>query len=87
MNRRPFILLVEDDEQLREIESHSLKAAGYMVLKAGTFAEALDRISIKPSLMILDIHLPDVSGWEVARWLESVANWDYPDLVVLCSFW
>lgn len=71
IHQPPFILLVEDDERLREIETRCLQAAGYIVLKAGSFAEALDRISIKPSLMILDIHLPDVSGWEVARWLEG----------------
>lgn len=70
MSQPPFILLVEDDEQLRGIETRYLRAAGYMVLEARSFQEALKKISIKPALMILDINLPDVSGWEVAGWLE-----------------
>lgn len=66
----PFILLVEDDVQLRKIEKRFLTSAGYVVLEAGSFTEAIDRITIKPSLVILDIDLPDASGWEVAKWLE-----------------
>jgi len=80
MNQPPFILLVEDDERLRGIETRYLKAAGYMVLEAGSFQKALDRISIRPSLMILDINLPDLSGWKVAQWLEQQGN-DLPIIV------
>ena len=80
MSQSPFILLVEDDDQLRGIETRYLRAAGYMVLEARNFSEALNRISIKPALMILDINLPDVSGWEVAGWLERQAQ-DVPVIV------
>ena len=51
-----------------------------MVLEAGSFQKALDRISIKPSLMILDINLPDLSGWKVAQWLEQQVS-DLPIIV------
>jgi two-component system KDP operon response regulator KdpE len=71
MSQKPFILIVEDDERLRDIETRYLEAAGYTVLGAATFAQALDLIAIKPSVMILDINLPDLSGWDVANWLES----------------
>ncbi len=71
MSHQSFILLVEDDERLRAIEARYLTAAGYIVLEAATFAEALDKLTIKPNVVILDIFLPDLSGWEVARWLES----------------
>jgi DNA-binding response OmpR family regulator len=66
-----FILLVEDDEKFRNIVARSLQAAGYLVFQAATFREAADRIEIKPHLMILDIQLPDATGWEVAKWLEE----------------
>ena len=69
-----FILLVEDDAQLRNIVARSLQAAGYMVFQAANFREALDRIAIKPHLMILDINLPDATGWDVANWLESITE-------------
>src|SRR5689334_20785586 len=80
MSQPPFILLVEDDDQLRGIETRYLRAAGYMVLEARTFRDALTKISIKPALMILDINLPDVSGWEVAGWLERHVQ-DVPVIV------
>ncbi len=80
MNQPTFILIVEDDERLRGIEARYLKAAGYTVLEAGSFEKALDRISIKPSLMILDINLPDLSGWKVAQWLEQQIS-DVPIIV------
>lgn len=75
MKQQPFVLLVEDDEKLREIETRYLRAAGYMVLEAASFREALTRMAIKPAVMILDINLPDASGWQVAQWLdEQVKN-------------
>ena len=70
-SQQPFILLVEDDDDLRSIVSRSLQAAGYMVFQAATFREAVDRMAIKPNLLILDIHLPDATGWDVADWLEN----------------
>jgi len=80
MNQKPFILLVEDDDRLRGIETRYLRAAGYTVLEARSFREALNKISIKPALMILDINLPDLNGWEVAGWLERQAS-DVPIIV------
>lgn len=69
--QQPFILLVEDDNDLRGILARSLQAAGYMVFQAATFREALDKMAAKPNLMILDISLPDATGWDVATWLEQ----------------
>jgi DNA-binding response OmpR family regulator len=71
MAQKPFILLVEDDAKLRRIIARNLEESGYMVTEADSFSEAVDRIYIKPDLMILDINLPDASGWDVASWLES----------------
>jgi len=70
----PFILLVEDDARLRGILARNLEARGYLVLQAGTFREATDQLVVRPRLLILDIALPDGTGWEVARWLESISQ-------------
>jgi len=71
LQQKPFILIVEDDDPLRKALSRYLQATGYMVLSATNFHEAAGQIAIKPHLVILDINLPDATGWDVAEWLQS----------------
>jgi two-component system, OmpR family, KDP operon response regulator KdpE len=84
LDQRPFILIVEDDMPLRKVLTRYLQAKGYMVLQAATLREAVDRIAIKPNLAILDIHLPDGTGWEVAEWLRSCTK-DLPVMLMSAS--
>ena len=72
MRQKPFVLLVEDDAQLRKVIAANLNERGYMVLQAGSFSEAIDNLAVRPQLMILDIGLPDGTGWDVAGWAESI---------------
>jgi CheY-like chemotaxis protein len=66
------ILLVEDDPLLRHAFRLLLEDAGYRVHEAGTAAQALDRAaSERPSLVLLDLGLPDRPGLEVARSITS----------------
>lgn len=66
------ILLVEDDPLLRHAFRLLLEDAGYQVHEAATAAEALDQASARmPSLVLLDLGLPDRPGLEVARHLTS----------------
>ena len=74
LQQKPFVLIVEDDGPLRKVLSRYLQTAGYMVLQAASFSEATDRVAIKPNLVVLDINLPDASGWEVAQWIESLTQ-------------
>lgn len=76
------ILIIEDDAALRRELARSLGAAGYLVNEAGTFREATEQMALKPALMILDITLPDATGWDVAAWLESLTT---PVPIVLIS--
>ena len=84
LEQKPFILLVEDDAPLRKVLTRYLQAKGYMVLQAASFREAVDRIAIKPNLAILDINLPDGTGWEVADWLQSCTE-DVPIILMSAS--
>jgi len=76
------ILVVEDDAALRHELARSLGAEGYLISEAGTFREATEQMALKPALMILDITLPDATGWDVAAWLESLTT---PVPIVLIS--
>jgi CheY-like chemotaxis protein len=64
----PSILLVEDDPLLRHAFRLLLEDAGYRVHEAGTAAQALDRaLAEQPTLVLLDLGLPDRPGLDVAR--------------------
>jgi DNA-binding response OmpR family regulator len=66
------ILVVEDDNTLREVLEYNLKKEGYDVLTAGDGGEALELYrSKKPRLVILDIMLPVMSGTEVCRIIRA----------------
>jgi two-component system KDP operon response regulator KdpE len=73
LSQKPFVLVVEDDAQLRKVIAANLVEHGYLVLQAESFRQAIDRLAIKPQLMILDIRLPDATGWDVAQWAESIS--------------
>lgn len=69
MNRhRPSILLVEDDDLLRDAFEILLDDAGYHVLTAGTAGAAIEAVhGSRPGLVILDLGLPDRPGLDVVR--------------------
>src|SRR5216110_3315514 len=62
------ILIVDDEAMIRKAIHLALEKEGYDVVEAETGAEALRRIELnKPDLILLDIMLPDVSGFDVCR--------------------
>ena len=66
------ILVVEDETTLRQVITRNLEARGHAVLGAETATEALRHLTgLKPDLMLLDINLPDRSGWDVLRELRE----------------
>ncbi len=72
--RPPTILLVDDNEAQRYTTSRLLAGSGFWVMEAGSGEEAL-RLALKqPHLIVLNVHLPDVSGVEVCRRLRADAN-------------
>ena len=65
------ILLVDDDEAKRYTIAKTLARAGFDILEAGTGSEALRLVASLPALVILDVKLPDISGFEVCRRIKS----------------
>ncbi len=65
------IFIVEDDSNIREIETFSLKNSGYTVEGFETARDFFRRIQDKkPDLVLLDIMLPDVDGLEILKKLR-----------------
>lgn len=76
----PVVLLVEDSEEIRMVAEVNLEAGGFQVLGVGTGAAAIETLAnLCPDVVVLDIGLPDVSGFDV---LDQVRH-EFPDLPVL----
>lgn len=62
------VLIVEDEANIRKFVSINLSARGYDVIEAADARQGLDRLrSMSPAILLLDIKLPDMSGWELLR--------------------
>ncbi len=76
------ILVVEDDPSLLRGVMDNLKFAGYSVVSAETGDSAIEKaLSEKPDLMLLDIMLPKVNGYEVCRYLRE-EGMEFPILML-----
>jgi len=76
------ILVVEDELKIRNVISMYLKKEGFSVLETGNGLEALSLTEKeKPDLIILDIMLPDMSGYEVCRKIKS--NEDTKNIIIV----
>ena len=68
----PLILVVEDDPLSRELVADLLEAAGYTVLQAEDGVGLVERVKReRPALILLDLQLPGVDGFTLARQLKA----------------
>jgi len=66
------ILVVEDDELNRDMLTRRLKRRGFEVVAAADGEEAIERVrSEAPAVVLMDMSLPKIDGWEAARRLKS----------------
>jgi DNA-binding response OmpR family regulator len=76
------VLVVEDDEDVQVLVARLLASVGHDVDTAADGAEALRKVeSHRPDLIVLDLIMPGVDGWEVLRWLKTQAH--APPVVIL----
>jgi DNA-binding response OmpR family regulator len=70
------ILVVDDDSLFRELVTTILKRAGYRAVEAPTGEDALDIAGReRPEVVVLDVHLPGMSGHEVCQKLRAGEDW------------
>jgi CheY-like chemotaxis protein len=71
----PLILVVEDDEDLLAIIQMMLEASGFEVLTAANGREALERVAVRmPSVILLDLKMPVMNGWQFAAEFRARFN-------------
>ena len=81
----PSVLVVEDDDALRQTIVESLEAAGFAAAQAVDAADARDRLkSYAYDAMVVDLLLPDASGMEVLD--EAIARYPQLPVVVITGF-
>jgi DNA-binding NtrC family response regulator len=77
------ILIVEDDARLQTVLARALERGGHSVRAAGTLAEARAALAAAaPEILLLDVDLPDGSGWEL---LEDSGPAAYGAVVVMSA--
>jgi len=76
-----LVLVIEDEAHVQELVSYTLQGAGYRVQVVDRGLSALDMARrTAPDLVLLDIRLPDIDGWEVCRRLRAES--DVPILIM-----
>lgn len=67
------ILIAEDERDIRDLIEFTLKYAGHDVIKTANGAEAVDRVEeVNPDLILLDVRMPRMTGYEACRALKSM---------------
>ncbi len=75
------ILIIDDESQIRRLLEITLSANGYRISEASSGKEGLTlAASVQPSLIILDLGLPDLDGLEV---LKSLRGWYHKPVIIL----
>ena len=68
----PLVLIVDDDERVREYVRVNLEMEGYAVREAGSADEGLGVLEeVSPDLILLDVMRPKVDGWEMLRRVQE----------------
>ena len=82
----PKILLVEDNEMNRDMLARRLEDKGYDVVLATDGAQGLAMArSEQPELILMDLSLPEIDGWEVTRRLKAESKTVHIPVMVLTA--
>lgn len=82
---RGLVLLIEDDDDLREVAAGILQRAGFRVVTAAEGQEALQKVAEEmPQVVFLDMKMPGMDGWAFAREFRA-RHADAAPIVVLTA--
>jgi len=80
------ILVADDDDDLRDLTTHTLQAAGYRIIGVADGHAALDTIDAQqPDLVILDISMPGMDGLNVCHHMRRAARSQDIPVIMLSS--
>ena len=80
------IVIVDDDANIRTLLTVNLAAQGFSIETAADGKEAIDKIRVNPPwLIILDVMMPDVDGWEVCKYVRDDPDLEKVKIVMLTA--
>jgi two-component system, OmpR family, alkaline phosphatase synthesis response regulator PhoP len=79
------ILLVDDEKDIVEFLEYSLLQNGFKVIIAYNGEEALEKISEKPDLIILDVMMPKMNGYEVCERIRKIDEFKHIPIIFLTA--
>ena len=83
---KPLILIVEDQSELRALYVQQLTISGFDVIEAGNGEDAFTRSTAQsPDVILMDLSLPIVDGWEATRRLKADARTAHIPVVALTA--
>lgn len=77
------ILIVDDEKEIVDMLKAHLEANKYQIITAYSGREALEKVKLKPSLIILDIAMPEMDGLEVLRKIRQEETYKYIPVIML----
>jgi two-component system, cell cycle response regulator DivK len=81
---QPLVLVVEDYQDAREMYAAYLQFSGFDVAEAGNGIEAVEKTrDLMPDIVLMDLALPRMDGWEATRLLKSDARTRHIPIVAL----
>jgi CheY-like chemotaxis protein len=84
------ILVIDDDDVIRELVRHCLARDDYNVIAVADGSSGVEKFEAeKPDLVVLDIAMPEMSGFEVAqtmRAIEKRENYSHTPIIILTAY-
>lgn len=83
---KPLVLLVEDQLELRQMYAQQLELGGFEVIEAENGADAVTNTAVHiPDVVLMDLSLPVLDGWEATRRLKADARTAHIPIVALTA--
>jgi CheY-like chemotaxis protein len=79
------VLLIEDDAEVREVCAHVLSDEGYTVHTASDGVSGIAQLDRMPDVIVLDLVMPRMDGWEFMRRLRGVADHEHTPVLLLTA--
>jgi CheY-like chemotaxis protein len=85
LDASPVVLVVDDDPDILEALAEILEVEGFSVRRARNGQEALERLDPAPDLILLDLMMPVMDGWEFAQRLHKLDPKHQAPVIVLSA--